>query len=260
MFNAYLFNIYLAGFIPLFFIALITWLISLWKRDVSIVDSVWSVFFLAAATSFAFNLPFLGPRGLILLTLLGLWATRLSSYITWRNWGHPEDSRYQTIRQNNEPNFAWKSLYLVFILQAVLAWIISAPLLVILASPIPLQWSDVLGIAIMLFGFSFESLADWQLASFKAKPENKGSVMDKGVWRYTRHPNYFGEFCVWWGFFLLAIASGAWVTIISPLIMSFLLLKVSGVPMLEKDIIQRRPAYTDYASRTNAFFPGLPKP
>jgi len=260
MFNASLFKIYLVGFIPLFFIALVTWLISLWKRDVSIVDSLWSVFFLAAAISFAIKLPFLGPRGIILLTLLGFWATRLSTYITWRNWGHPEDSRYQTIRQNNEPSFAWKSLYLVFILQALLAWIISVPLLVILASPTPLQWIDFLGMAIMLFGFSFESVADWQLARFKAKPENKGSVMDHGLWRYTRHPNYFGEFCVWWGFFLLAIASGAWVTIISPLIMSFLLLKVSGVPMLEKDIIQRRPTYGDYASRTNSFFPGLPKP
>ena len=260
MFNAYLFKIYLVGFIPLFLIALVTWLISLWKRDVSIVDSVWAVFFLAAATSFTFMLPSLGPRGIILLTLLGFWAIRLSTYITWRNWGHPEDSRYQTIRQNNEPNFAWKSLYLVFVLQALLAWIISMPLVAILASPIPWQWSDFLGIAIMLFGLSFESLADWQLAKFKANPENKGKVMDSGLWRYTRHHNYFGEFCVWWGFFLLAIASGAWVTIISPLIMSFLLLKVSGVPMLEKDIIHRRPAYRDYAARTNAFFPGLPKP
>lgn len=259
MFNAYLFKIYFVGFIPLFFIALVTWVISLWKRDVSIVDGVWSVFFLAAATSFAFTLPSLGPRGIILLTLLGLWAARLCTYITWRNWGHPEDSRYQTIRQNNQPNFVWKSLYLIFVLQALLAWVISAPLLVILASPIPLQWSDFLGIAIMLFGLSFESLADWQLAKFKANLENKGKVMDTGLWRYTRHPNYFGEFCVWWGFFLLAIASGAWATIISPLIMSFLLLKVSGVPMLEKDIIHRRPAYRDYVSHTNAFFPGPPK-
>ena len=259
MFNAYLFKIYFVGFIPLFFIALVTWVISLWKRDVSIVDGVWSVFFLAAATSFAFTLPSLGPRGIILLTLLGLWAARLCTYITWRNWGHPEDSRYQTIRQNNQPNFVWKSLYLIFVLQALLAWVISAPLLVILASPIPLQWSDFLGIAIMLFGLSFESLADWQLAKFKANLENKGKVMDTGLWRYTRHPNYFGEFCLWWGVFLLAIASGAWATIISPLIMSFLLLKVSGVPMLEKDIIHRRPAYRDYVSHTNAFFPGPPK-
>ncbi|MEI7869575.1 MAG: DUF1295 domain-containing protein [Candidatus Methylumidiphilus sp.] len=254
-----MFKIYLLGFIPLFFIALVTWLVSLWKRDVSIVDSVWAVFFLAAATSYAIMLPFLGSRGMILLTLLGLWAVRLSIHITHRNWGHPEDSRYQTIRQNNEPNFAWKSLYLIFILQALLAWIISAPLPVILASPIPLQWSDYLGIVLTLFGLGFESLADWQLTIFKAMPENKGKVMDTGLWRYTRHPNYFGEFCVWWGIFMLAIASGAWLTIISPIVMSFLLLKVSGVPMLEKDIIQRRPGYQDYAERTNAFFPGLPK-
>ena len=255
-----MFKIYLLSFFPLLLIAFGTWLVSLWKHDASIVDSVWSVFFLAAATYFTIVLPMTGPRTIILLALLGLWAIRLCAHITWRNWGHPEDSRYQAIRQHNEPNFAWKSLYLVFVLQALLAWIIAASLLVVLANPKPLQWSDYLGIALTLFGVGFESLADWQLANFKAKLENKGKVMDTGLWHYTRHPNYFGEFCVWWGFFLLAIASGAWVTIISPLIMSFLLLKVSGVPMLEKDIIQRRPAYRDYATRTNAFFPGLPKP
>jgi len=254
-----MFKIYLFGFIPLLSVAILTWLVSLWKRDVSIVDSVWAVFFLVAATSYSITLPFFGPRGIILLILLSLWAIRLTTHITWRNWGHPEDSRYQTIRQNNEPNFAWKSLYLVFILQAFLAWIISAPMPVILVSPVPFQWSDYLGIAIMLFGLGFESLADWQLAKFKANDDNKGKVMDTGLWHYTRHPNYFGEFCVWWGIFMMAIASGAWVTIISPLVMSFLLLKVSGVPMLEKDIVQRRPGYLDYVARTNAFFPGYPK-
>ncbi len=254
-----MFKLYLIGFIPLLVIAVITWMLSLWKQDVSIVDSVWSVFFVAAAACFGMNLPFLGPRGIILFILLGLWAVRLSAFITWRNWGHPEDTRYQVIRHNNEPNFAWKSLYLVFILQAILAWIVSAPLLVILASPMPLQWSDYLGIVLMLFGLGFESLADWQLAHFKAKPNNKGLVMDGGLWRYTRHPNYFGEFCVWWGFFLMAIASGVWATIISPLLMSYLLIKVSGVPMLEKDIVQRRPTYRDYVTRTPSFFPGRPK-
>ncbi len=254
-----MFKIYLLGLIPLLFIAFGTWLVSLWKRDVSIVDSVWSIFFLAAAATFAIALPETGPRTTMLLTLLAFWAIRLCAHVTWRNWGHAEDSRYQTIRRNNEPNFAWKSLYLIFFLQAVLAWIISAPLLPALASPAPLQWSDYLGITLMLFGLGFESLADWQLAEFKANPENKGKVMGYGLWRCTRHPNYFGEFCVWWGFFLLAIASGAWTVIISPLVISFLLLKVSGVPMLEKDIVQRRPSYRDYAARTNAFFPGPPK-
>lgn len=254
-----LIKIYSLGLIPLFSIATVTWLVSLWKRDVSIVDSVWSVFFVATTACFALVLPFVGPRSFILLPLVILWAMRLSIHITWRNWGHPEDSRYQTIRRNNEPNFAWKSFYLVFILQALLAWIISSPLLVILASPLPLTGSDFLGLAIVLFGLGFESLADWQLAKFKSEPTSEGKVMDCGLWRYTRHPNYFGEFCVWWGFFIMAIASGAWITIVSPLLMSFLLLKISGVPMLEKDIVERRPAYREYAERTNAFFPGPPK-
>jgi steroid 5-alpha reductase family enzyme len=255
-----MFNTYLLSFIPMLLLACGTWLVSLWKHDASIVDSVWSVFFLVAAAYFTLALPSIGPRAGVLWVLLALWAIRLCAHITWRNWGHPEDSRYQTIRQNNEPNFAWKSLYLVFILQALLAWIIAAPLLLVLDNPMPLQWSDYLGIALAGFGWGFESLADWQLAQFKAKQENAGKVMDSGLWRYTRHPNYFGEFCVWWGFFLLAVASGVWAALLSPLVMSFLLLNVSGVPMLEKDIVKRRPAYQAYAARTNAFFPGLPKP
>jgi steroid 5-alpha reductase family enzyme len=255
-----MFNIYLYSLTPMLLLAFGTWLVSLWKRDASIVDSVWSVFFLFAATYYTLALPTTGPRAMILWALLAVWAIRLCAHITWRNWGHPEDSRYQAIRQNNEPNFAWKSLYLVFVLQALLAWIIAAPLLPALDNPKPLQWSDYLGIALTVFGVGFESLADWQLANFKAKQENAGKVMDSGLWKYTRHPNYFGEFCVWWGFFLLAVATGAWATLLSPLVMSFLLLKVSGVPMLEHDIVKRRPAYQDYVARTNAFFPGFPKP
>jgi steroid 5-alpha reductase family enzyme len=119
---------------------------------------------------------------------------------------------------------------------------------------------DGLGVAVFLFGLGFESLADWQMASFKAQPENHGKVMDQGLWRYSRHPNYFGEFCLWWGFYLLAFSAGApvWV-LVSPLLMSFLLLKVSGVPLLENDLQERRPAYRDYQARTRAFFPSLPK-
>ncbi len=254
-----MFKIYLIGLIPIVAIAIATWLVSLWKRDVSIVDSVWSLFFLAIAVYYSIQLPFLGPRGFVLLVLISIWAIRLSAHITLRSWGHPEDSRYQAIRRNNEPNFNWKSLYIVFILQAFLAWIISAPLLVILASPLPVGLSDYLGIGLVVFGIVYESIADWQLMRFKSKPENSGKVMDSGLWHYSRHPNYFGEFCVWWGFFLMVMASGAWLTLISPLLMSFLLLKVSGVPILEKDIMDRRPNYRDYITRTNAFFPWLPK-
>lgn len=123
-----------------------------------------------------------------------------------------------------------------------------------------MDWLDAPGIALVLFGIVFEAAGDWQLARFKSDPANRGQVMDRGLWRYTRHPNYFGEFCVWWGFYLLAASAGGWGAIVSPLLMSVLLLKVSGVGLLEKDIGERRPAYRDYIAHTNAFFPGPPKP
>lgn len=237
-----------------------TWAVSLFKRDVSIVDSMWSVLIVAAGIAYAMLLPQASTRTMVAVALAVLWALRLSIYITWRNWGEAEDHRYQAIRRRNDPGFAIKSLYLVFALQAVLAWIVSMPLLVTASSPLPMNWLDAPGIALVLFGLVFEATGDAQLARFKADPANRGQVMDRGLWRYTRHPNYFGEFCVWWGFYLLAASAGGWWAIISPLLMSVLLLKVSGVGLLEKDIGERRPAYREYIAHTNAFFPGLPKP
>jgi steroid 5-alpha reductase family enzyme len=193
------------------------------------------------------------------LALLAVWAVRLAGYITWRNWGEGEDHRYQAIRARNQPNFEWKSLYLVFVLQGVLAWIVSLSLLAAIVSERPWGWLDTLGMAVVVFGIVFEAVGDAQLAAFNARPENRGKVMNSGLWRYTRHPNYFGEFCVWWGFYLIALSAGGWWALLSPLLMSVLLLKVSGVALLEKDIGERRPAYRDYIARTNAFFPGVPR-
>jgi steroid 5-alpha reductase family enzyme len=162
------------------------------------------------------------------------------------------------MRQRHSPNFAVKSLFIVFLLQGVLAWIIALPLLAAVTGSRPLNLIDALAALLVLFGILFESIADAQLAAFKSQPDNQGRVMDKGLWRYTRHPNYFGECCVWWGFYLFALAAGGWWSILSPLLMTFLLLRVSGVVLLEKDIAERRPAYRDYIERTNAFFPGIP--
>lgn len=239
---------------------LLTWLLSLLKRDVSIVDSVWSLFFLAATLLYFFGPQPNGPRSVWVLTLVGLWAVRLCAYLTWRNWGQPEDRRYQAIRQRNQPNFPLKSLVLIFGFQALLAWVVAWPILPAMKSPAEVTALDGIGSALFLFGLGFETLADWQMASFKARPENHGSVMDRGLWRYSRHPNYFGEFCLWWGFYLIGLSAGApvWV-LVSPLLMSLLLLKVSGVPLLENDLQARRPAYGDYQARTPAFFPSLPK-
>lgn len=235
---------------------LVFWIVSLVKEDVSIVDSLWSLMFLLAAVVYALVAVETGPRTGWVLALVAIWALRLSAYITWRNHGQPEDYRYQQIRKNNDPGFRYKSLYLVFGLQGLLAWIIALPLAAAISGTTPLGWLDLAGVTLWLVGFLFESVGDLQLSRFKAEPGNKGRVMDTGLWRYTRHPNYFGNFTLWWGFFLLALAAGAPWTVISPVLMSFLLLKVSGVALLEKDIGDRRPAYAEYIRRTNAFFPG----
>lgn len=249
----------LVGFGVILTMAVVTWCASVRKRDVSIVDSVWPLFFLAAALAYAGTVPQRGPRAPLVLVLVGLWALRLAGYLTWRNWGEPEDRRYQRIRRHNEPHFALKSLYLIFGLQGTLAWIVSLPLLAAIASPGSLNPLDYAGIALWGVGVCFESVADRQLARFKSAAANRGRVMDRGLWRYTRHPNYFGDFCVWWAFFLFAAAAGGWWSFVGPLLMSFLLLRVSGVALLEKDIAERRPGYRDYVLRTNAFFPGPPK-
>ena len=250
---------YLTGFAVILTVAGITWVVSVRKHDVSIVDSLWPLLFLIAAVTYAAAVPQPGPRMTLVLVLVGLWAFRLASYLTWRNWGTPEDRRYQVIRRHNEPHFALKSLYLIFGLQGALAWIISLPLLAAIAAPRPVTGLDYAGVALWVLGFGFESAGDWQLARFKSIPSNDGRVMDQGLWRYTRHPNYFGDCCIWWGFYLIGLAAGGWWSAVGPLLMSFLLLRVSGVALLERDISERRPAYRDYMLRTNAFFPGAPK-
>jgi steroid 5-alpha reductase family enzyme len=239
--------------------ATLTWLLSLPLRNVAIVDSLWSLMFFAAGVIYGLGSDPRAPRLAFELWLVAIWAARLSFYITARNIGKGEDHRYQEIRARNQPGFAFKSLYLVFWLQALLAWIISLPLLGAYASNAPIGGLDYAGVLLWLAGMIFESVGDWQLARFKRDPANAGKVMDRGLWRYTRHPNYFGEFCVWWGFYLIALSAGAWWAIPGPALMTFMLLRVSGVTLLEKDIGNRRPQYADYVLKTNAFFPGPPR-
>ena len=236
--------------------ASLTWVYSLLKRNVTIVDTLWSLLFVIAATVYVASVESPSQRAWLVLGLVGMWGARLATYLAWRNRGHEEDRRYQAIRRRNEPHFALKSLWLIFGFQAVLAWIISLPLAGAVAGDAPLGLLDWLGVALWAIGLYFEAVGDWQLARFKADRANAGRVMDRGLWRYTRHPNYFGDFCVWWGLYLLALSAGAWWTVVGPLIMSFLLLRFSGVRLLERDIGERRPAYAEYVRRTNAFFPG----
>ncbi|MDH0863826.1 DUF1295 domain-containing protein [Mitsuaria sp. GD03876] len=243
-------------------IALPTWLASLPLRDASLADRVWSAFIAAPAAFYVWRLGG-DPRAMAMLAVLVAWAVRLGVFVSARNWGHGEDRRYRAIRERNQPGFPLKSLWLVFGLQAVLGWIVGWPLLAA-AGPGRADWTawDAIGLAIAVGGLVVETVADAQLARFRRDPANRGQVMDRGLWRYSRHPNYFGECCLWWGLGLLALAAGgagaAW-SLASPLLMTVLLLRVSGVALLEQDIGERRPAYRDYIARTSAFIPWPPK-
>lgn len=245
-------------------IAVPTWAASIPLRDASLADRIWSALIAAPAAFYVWRTSgtAVDARTLLMLVITLAWAFRLGIHITVRNWGHGEDARYRAIRERNQPHFALKSLWLVFLLQAVLGWVVSWPLLVAAGSSRGWALGDSAGAAVALIGLLMETAADAQLARFRRDPSNKGRVMDHGLWRYSRHPNYFGEACVWWGLGLMALAGGGWERswcLVSPLLMTVLLLRVSGVALLEKDIGERRPAYRDYIARTSAFIPWPPK-
>ena len=191
--------------------------------------------------------------------MVAIWALRLSVYITLRNHGKVEDHRYQAIRRKNEPHFWFKSLYIVFLLQGLLAWVICLPALAAVSgqtAPGPL---DFLGLALWLIGMYFEVVGDWQLARFRRGQSSSDDVLDSGLWRYTRHPNYFGEAMMWWGIFLFALSvERGWTAVISPLLITFLLLRVSGIAMLEKKY-RNNQEFREYARKTSPFFPWFPK-
>lgn len=252
------FDAWLSGLAVMMAAASLTWLASVAMRNVTIVDSLWSLLFVLGAWTYARVVDLPGPRVTLLLVLVTAWGLRLALYLSWRNLGHEEDRRYQAIRRRNEPNFAFKSLYLVFGLQAVLAWVISLPLVGAVAVPGPLGPLDYLGAALCVVGLVFEAGGDWQLARFKRDPANAGKVMDRGLWRYTRHPNYFGNACLWWGLWLIACGTPwGWITAPAPILMTFLLLRVSGVALLEQSM-KTRPGYAEYVARTSAFIPWPP--
>ena len=234
------------------------WLISTLIRDVSIVDIFWGLAFVAVAWTAYFAAQPSGARAYVLLGLVSAWGLRLAIYLAWRNWGKGEDHRYQAMRKERGLSFWWQSLYIVFGFQAVLVLLVSLPLVVGIGlyGDRGLSTLGFIGVGIVAVGLFFEWVGDLQLARFKAEPENKGKVMDRGLWGYTRHPNYFGDFMVWWGLTAIAApeAHRAWV-VIGPVIMTVMLLKVSGVGLLEKTLSQR-PGYAEYIKRTNAFFPG----
>ena len=233
------------------------WLVSLALKDASIVDIFWGCGFVVVAWVCYFTTNGHASRKLLLTTLVTIWGVRLAGYLFLRNHGKGEDYRYQAMRKRIK-NFPVLSLPIVFIFQGVLIWLISLPIQFAQASSAPLNAFDLLGVALWAIGLTFEAVGDWQLARFKADPNNKGKVMERGLWRYTRHPNYFGDALLWWGIFCFALPSGWW-TIISPFAMTTLLLKISGVALLEKTLAKTKPQYADYVRRTNAFLPWFPR-
>lgn len=250
--------IYQYALIAILLFALSGWLLSFATKHYSHVDSMWSLFMAITAYVSALFVYDLSARAILVLIAITLWALRLSLFLTWRNWGK-EDHRYQTIRQNNEPHFWFKSLYIIFAFQAVLAWIISYPLFAAVTDGRPLNAWDIAGTLLLVVGFYWEAVADWQLMRFRKQSDSQQAVLQTGLWRYSRHPNYFGESLIWWGFGLIGAATGnPWVWI-SPVIMTFLLLKISGVSLMEQTIHSRRPGYAQYVKNTNAFIPGIPK-
>ncbi|MGD0707623.1 MAG: DUF1295 domain-containing protein [Anaerolineaceae bacterium] len=250
----------LTGLVILVYMTIL-WITSLALKNSSIVDIFWGLGFVVADW-FTF---FLAPDGflvrkLILSAIVTIWGLRLSTHIFTRNFGKPEDYRYAKWRQESAGRWWWKSFFQVFLLQGVLMWIISAPLVAVQSSFIDngLMPLDYVGLVLWLIGFFFESTGDLQLARFKVDPANKGKVLDSGVWRYTRHPNYFGDSAEWWGFYLIALSVGAWWTLFSPVLMTFLLVFVSGVALLEKSM-KEKPQYAGYIAITSAFIPWFPK-
>jgi steroid 5-alpha reductase family enzyme len=244
---------------------LLLWLLSIRLRDTSIIDIFWGpAFGIVALVGYA-----LGEgqgvemRSTLVTALTVAWAARLGAYLFWRNHGKGEDPRYTAAFRNRyAKNLQWHTLTKVFLLQGFLVWLISIPvqLAQYLATPTVLGPAAIVGTVLWTIGFLFEAVADWQLARFKADPTSRGRVLDHGLWRYSRHPNYFGNACLWWGLWLIACDHPVgFVTVFSPILMTHFLLNVTGKKLLEKRMSRARPEYADYVARTPGFFPWFPR-
>ena len=255
-------SIYLQALLIILTLVTILWVISIFIKNVSIVDLFWGLGFVITASFYYLSIEGNDQRRLIVLALVRIWGLRLSDYLAWRNIGKGEDFRYKQFRKNyGENRYWWISFFQTFLLQGILMWLISAPLLGAMHSGKHLQPGilDYLGIAFWITGFIFEAGGDFQLAAFKSRPENKGKVLDKGFWKYTRHPNYFGDSSVWWGFALFSLAAGSYIQVLGSVLMTLLIIKVSGVALLEKSLKDKKPEYQEYVRRTSSFFPWFPR-
>lgn len=256
------FDIYFQGLllIVLFFTAV--WVLSVFLKNAGIVDIFWGAAFVLVGMYYFIITPEISTRKILVIILTSIWGLRLSVHIMARNIGKPEDYRYQEFRRHyGERRYWWFSYFQVFILQGVLVWLISAPLLAISynSSSNSFGFLDALGILVWLIGFTFEAGGDWQLARFKTNPENKEKLLTTGFWKYTRHPNYFGDAAVWWGFAILSVASGSYIPLLSSVLMTWLIVKVSGVALLERTMKNTKPGFEEYVKRTSAFIPWFHK-
>ncbi len=254
-------NLWLNSGLVILGLMIALWMLSLALKNSSIVDIFWGTGFVIAFWVGTLLVPGdMFARTILLGIIITIWGLRLSLYIFQRNHGKPEDFRYAKWRGEAGPAWWWRSFFKVFLLQGVLMWIIAIPLLAAQtssASDSALGGYDLVAVIIWLTGFAFEAGGDYQLARFKADSANKGKLLATGFWRVTRHPNYWGDAVQWWAFYLFALISGAWWTILSPLIMTYLLRNISGVTLLEKTLKNTKPGYAEYAANTPAFTPRI---
>lgn len=256
------FQIYFTALIIIVAMMSLIWLLSIYLKNVSIVDPFWGFVFVITGIYYFLNTEHITPRKIIALLLLTIWGLRLTSYLLIRNWHKPEDFRYQQFRKDfGAKRYWWFSFFQVFLLQGILLWIISVPILSIhyFSTEKELNFIDYMAIVTWIIGFIFEVFGDYQLMKFKSKPENKGKLLTTGLWKYTRHPNYFGDAAIWWSFGLFCIAAESYVPLIGCLVMTLLLLKVSGVSLLEQTLKKTKPGYQNYIDKTSSFFPWFPK-
>jgi len=238
------------------------WVISIFLKNVSIVDLFWGFGFVVTAFFYFIKTDGYETRKILLLVLVAIWGLRLSIYLAWRNIGKGEDFRYAQFRKNyGEHRYWWISFFQTFLLQGVLMWLISSPLLgaQYYSENNTIGVLDILGVLFWLIGISFEAGGDFQLAKFKSNPENKGKVLNTGFWKYTRHPNYFGDSSVWWGYGLICLAAGSYIPVLGSILMTALIIKVSGVALLEKSLKDTKPQYKEYIEKTSSFIPWFPK-
>ena len=238
------------------------WIWSVFIKNVSIVDIFWGLGFVVVNAFYVFMSGELNTRKILILALVSIWGLRLAIYLAFRNIGKGEDFRYKEFRRNYGPKrYWWFSFFQTFLLQGVLIMIVSLPLLGInsSASSGDLKLLDYLGIVVWLIGFTFEAGGDFQLARFKRDLANKGKVLNTGFWKYTRHPNYFGDSAVWWAYAIFSIAAGSYWQIIGSIVMTLLIIKISGVALLEKTLNNTKSKYREYIEKTSSFFPWFHK-